>query len=339
MSIGRLDASSSPPAGILALFELQKTFVEPLLRTGRYTNTLLDLIFYDVWALTAQLLARGEVVITEKSRSNAPSASHPLEVIDLSAITNPSGSIIIVDTKRAPYARLFSDMKKFIAYANGADGAGLHTVSVTGVGSSAFGSVAFAWNISEAIGEPVAAVVPGYGLADFIPQALGGWFGFETYDRLQSATQSLLAQFAPSLAMIGKDLARTTPGHAIVAETGAPVFLYGSAASDDVHAILENVGGITRLVGHSKGALAIENALRSLNNSRPEKLSVLTFGCSIQENPKVAEYGQYLGKIDWLGLINSTGDIEQYRPFADHSTNTIIPLSLRVAALLQKKGS
>jgi hypothetical protein len=337
MSIGRLDASSSPPAGILALFELQKPFVEPVLRTSRFTNTLLDFVFYDVWVLTAQLLARGEVVITQKS-SNVPSTPHPFGFLDLSAMTNPSGSIIVVDTRLAPYARLFPDMKKFIEYANGPDGAGLRTISVTGVGSSAFGSVAFAWNISEAIGEPVAAVVPGYGLADFIPQALGGWLGLEMYDRFQSVTQSLLAQFAPSLAMIGKDLARTTPGHAVVTETGAPVFLYGSAASDDVHAILENVPGIARLVGHSKGALAIENALRSLDNSRPEKLSVLTFGCSIQEDSKVADYGQYLGKIDWFGLLNSTGDVEEYRPFADHSTNTIIPLSLRVGALLQKQN-
>jgi hypothetical protein len=30
-----------------------------------------------------------------------------------------------------------------------------------------------------ALGEPVVAIVPGYGLADVVPQALGGWFGFE----------------------------------------------------------------------------------------------------------------------------------------------------------------
>ena len=129
-------------------------------------------------------------------------------------------------------------MFQFFDYANGPDGAALHTLAITGVGSSAYGAVAFAWDVSTALGEPVAAVVPGYGLADVVPQALGGWFGFEAYDALQTLTQSFLARFAPSLALIGKDLARTTPGHAH-ASTGAPVFRHGSASSDDVHAILQ----------------------------------------------------------------------------------------------------
>jgi hypothetical protein len=30
-------------------------------------------------------------------------------------------------------------------------------------------------------GKPVAAIVPGYGLAGVVQQALGGWFGFEMY--------------------------------------------------------------------------------------------------------------------------------------------------------------
>jgi hypothetical protein len=105
----------------------------------------------------------------------------------------------------------------------------------------------------------------------------GGWLGFEMYDALQSATQNLLATFAPSLAMMGKDLARSTPGRE-PASTGAPEFRYGSAASDDVHAILQAVPGISRVIGHSKGALAIENALRSLPPERTEKISVCTLG-------------------------------------------------------------
>ena len=334
MSNGHRASALSSSPGFLTAFELQRQLVEPLLRAGRFTNTFFDFVFYEVWTLAAALLARGAMVVTDAS-SNMPSAGHPLEVLDLSALTNPSGSIIIVDPKLRPHVRLFRNMKNFIEHANGPDGQGLHTISVTGVGSSAFGSVAFAWNVSEAIGEPVAAVVPGYGLADVVPQALGGWFGFEMYDRLQSATQSLLAQLAPTLAMIGKDLAQTTPGHAR-AVTGAPIFLHGSAASDDVHAILKDVRSITRLVGHSKGALAIENALRSLANTHPKKMSVITFGCLIEEDHKVANYGQYLGTMDWLGFLNSTGRLaSHHEPVADHSTNATIPLSLRVRDLMK----
>jgi hypothetical protein len=45
--------------------------------------------------------------------------------------------------------------------------------SITGVGSSALGSAALAWDISVALEKPVLAIVPGYGIADVILQGLG----------------------------------------------------------------------------------------------------------------------------------------------------------------------
>ena len=232
------------------------------------------------------LLARGAVVDNEVP-ANSNWSQHRFAMLDLTAQSNPSGSIIVVDANLAPYvSKPFLDMKAFFDFANGPENVGLHTLTVTGVGSSAFGSVAFAWDVSKALGEPVAAIVPGYGLADVVPQALGGWLGFEMYDAIQSVTQEFLANFAPTLAMMGKDLARSTPGR-VTASTGAPVFRHGSAASDDVHAILRNVRGIARVVGHSKGALAIENALRSLPSDRTRDfgshIRLSNFrGCSLQ---------------------------------------------------------
>jgi len=325
-------AAPSLSTGDLAMYELQKPFVEPMLRMCRLTNTALDVLFYDVGVLMVALLARGKMVDTGLAAASS-SAPHALQSLDLSALTNPSGSVIVVDANAAPYVRPpFRAMDAFFDYANGPDGAGLHTLTITGVGSSAFGSVAFAWDISAALGEPVAAVVPGYGLADVVPQAIGGWFGFEMYGPLQTATQNFLARFAPALALMGKELARTTPGHALAA-TGAPVFRHGSAASDDVHAILQHVPGIARLVGHSKGALAIENAVRSLPAERTRTLSVLTFGCVIAEELTHAHYAQYLGWIDPLGALNSSGHEPEFRPFTHHSTNTFIPFSMPVAGL------
>ena len=320
------------PDDHLALYELQKPFVEPLLRLCRLTNTALDTLFYDVRALTAALLDErhghrhrhaGQFRFRETSFASARS----------DAATNPSGSIIVVDTQLAPYVRKpFLEMGEFFAHANGPDGAALRTLAITGVGSSAFGAVAFAWDVSAALGEPVAAVVPGYGLADVIPQALGGWFGFEGYNTIQSATQSFLAAVAPTLAMMGKELALSTPGREM-APSGAPVFRHGSAGSDDVHAILKSVPGMTRLVGHSKGALAIENALRSIEPQHAKEISVVTFGCVIAEETE-AQYAQYLGAIDPLGILNSAGHAPEFRPFAHHSTNTFIPFSMPVAACL-----
>jgi hypothetical protein len=325
-------ASGNPaPYDNLALYEAQKPFVEPMLRLFRLTNTALDALFYDVSALTATLLAQDTIIKTSAFR-DAKSSGRPLQTLDLSAATNPSGSIIIVDAQLAPFARPpFRDMKQFMDYANSAAGAALHTLTITGVGSSAYGAVAFAWDVSAAIGEPVAAVVPGYGLADVVPQALGGWFGFGMYDALQSATQHFLATFAPTLAMMGKELALSTPGR-VPAQTGAPVFRHGSAASDDVHAILSAVPGITRLVGHSKGALAIENALRSQATPRAGGISVVTLGCVIAEEFPQNRYEQHLGWLDALGTLKSWNRRPEHRPLTHHSTNSVIPLSMQVAS-------
>jgi hypothetical protein len=321
-------ALSPAAAGNLRLYELQKPFVEPMLRLFRLGNTAIDAMFYDVGALTTTLLAQHTVIDTEALRKAPP--HHPQQTLDLSAATNPSGSIIIVDAGPTAIVRPpFADMKQFIDFANGPEGAPLRTLTITGVGSSAYGAVAFAWDVSKAIGEPVAAVVPGYGLADLVPQALGGWFGFGVYDAMQSATQDWLASYAPTLAMMGKELARSTPGR-LPAATGAPVFRHGSAASDDVHAILDAVPGITRLVGHSKGALAIENALRSLPSLRTSGLSVVTLGCVIEEEFPQARYDQYLGWLDALGTLNSWNRTPEHRAFTHHSTNSAIPLSMPV---------
>src|SRR4051812_8850637 len=81
------------------------------------------------------------------------------------------------------------------------------------------------------------------------------------------------------------------------------------------------VPGMTRLVGHSKGALAIENALRSIEAQHAKEISVVTFGCVIAEETE-AQYAQYLGAIDPLGILNSAGHAPEFRPFAHHSTNT-----------------
>jgi hypothetical protein len=111
-----------------ALYELQKPFVEPMLRMFRLTNTALDVIFYDVGVLTQALWARGTAIDTGATAGSAASA-HPLQTLDLTAATNPSGSIIVVNANAAPYVRPpFLDMGAFFAHANGPDGAGIHTL-------------------------------------------------------------------------------------------------------------------------------------------------------------------------------------------------------------------
>jgi hypothetical protein len=68
------------------------------------------------------------------------------------------------------------------------------------------------------------------------------------------------------------------------------VFEHGSAASDDLHGVLQDAHRITRVIGHSKGALAIENALRSLPPERMRSISVASFGCAIADEQKHCGY-------------------------------------------------
>src|ERR1700759_474635 len=115
----------------LTLYELQRPFVEPLLRWCRLTNTAFDILFYDVAVLASTLLAKGLNVDTT-APANAR-ARHPLASLDLTAQTNPSGCVIIVDANLAPFVRKpILEMKEFFDYANGEDGKALHTLTVTG---------------------------------------------------------------------------------------------------------------------------------------------------------------------------------------------------------------
>ena len=319
----------------LSWFEMPRPFIEPTLRALRLANTTLDLLFYDVNVLSAELLSRGTAVASGESETTDLELSrgnNPLRTLDLSALSNPEGSILVVDASRLPYVRPFADVPAFLQYVNGG-GQNVKTASVTGVGSSALGSVAFAWNISAALGEPVAAIVPGYGVADVVQQSLGGWFGFGLHSWIKKVVQEVLANTAPQTASIGRGLMMSAP-HA-TANNGAPVFQRGSGSSDVLHAILMKSPNIQRVYGHSKGALVIENAVSDVPAERTDRLQIVTFGCPIGEDTPVAGYLQFLGLIDPLGLLNSWGNRPDKVIPTHHSTNTMIPLSMSVSHLAQ----
>ncbi|MER2266115.1 hypothetical protein [Methylobacterium oxalidis] len=322
----------------LADFELPKEFVEPMLRALRLVNTALDGAFYDVGVLGMEALWRGTVVSSRPPRSVAgliaakPPIPRPaFSPVDLSALFNPEGCILLIDAGRAVFRR-FDSADGVIAFASRPEGAAIDAVTVAGVGSSALGAAAFAWNASMALGRPVLAIVPGYGLADAVNQALGGWFGFGVYDWIASATQQALATTAPGLSRLGNNLLATVPNPA-ANSSGGLEFRTGSAASDVLHALLQEVPTITALLGRSKGALAIKNALRSLDEKTTSRLHVATFGCPIPTTAKVARYQQFLGIFDALGALNAWGNWPDHRIPTHHSTNTMIPFGMMVALL------
>ena len=330
--------SDIPAADQLGWFEMPRAFVEPSVRLLRLANTVLDVAFYDVNSLIADLHARGLSVVTDPQDEkilHRGDMAHALRTLDLDALSNPEGSILVVSTKGPSYVTPFEDVRNFLTYAKDRDPA-IRTVSITGVGSSALGSVAFAWNISAALAEPVAAIVPGYGAADVVSQALGGWFGFGMYNFwVKQLAQDALAHTVPNIAHIGRRLMQTAPGHA-EAGTGAPVFRRGNGSSDVLHAILMELPGISRVLGHSKGALDIKNAINDLPSETTERLHVVTFGCPIDAAaPKVAGYHQVLGCLDLLGWLNSWGNPPNVEIVSHHSTNTWIPLSMPVVRLTE----
>jgi hypothetical protein len=107
-------AAGMPSPESLAFYEMQRPLFDPLLRWCRLVNTVFDVLFYDVGVLTTALLAKGTVIDTGAA-TNLGSRWHPLAVLDVSAQSNPSGSIIVVDANLAPYIRKpFLDMKEFL---------------------------------------------------------------------------------------------------------------------------------------------------------------------------------------------------------------------------------
>jgi hypothetical protein len=303
----------------LTVFELPKWLVEPAVRSCRLFNTTLDFIFYDVPTLRAALAEKDTPM-------QAQGEKPPSRIIDFDALSDPEGSLLLIDATKPPYVHKYESVKLFLEspYQETRD---VDIATITGVGSSALGSAALAWNISVARKKPVLAIVPGYGVADVVMQGLGGWFAFGLHDFLGGKTliQSGLATAAPQTARIGRELAASTP-QAATARGGAPVFRYGSGSSDVLHALLKDrVTPFRLLVGHSKGALQINNAIQSLPVERTKGLHVVTLGCPISENVAGVHYHQYLGLFDALGQLNAWGHWPEHWPPTWHSTNPALP--------------
>src|SRR6266446_9561896 len=108
----------------------------------------------------------------------------------------------------------------------------------------------------------------------------------------------------------------------------------GSGSSDVLHALLEHrVTPFRLLVGHSKGALQINNAIQSLPVERTQGLRVVTLGCPIRENVAGVDYHQYLGLFDALGQLNAWGHWPDYWPPTWHSTNPVLPPAMAVGEM------
>ncbi|MDB5791220.1 MAG: hypothetical protein JWQ80_1244 [Massilia sp.] len=125
-----------------------KPLREAMLEGLRRRNAVLDALFYDV-----------KVISPRETGTLAPWLAH-------------EGALLIVPPTGAGTLCVCPDIDAFAA--GGGAGTRILAVAVAGVGSSALGTAAFARNVADAFGEPVAALVSGYGLADMLSEAAGG---------------------------------------------------------------------------------------------------------------------------------------------------------------------
>ncbi len=321
-------ASPAPPTP-LEWFEPPKALIEANVRALRGFNTALDVVFYDVPGLRQSLRETDPECLARNEKL-------PSRLIEVDALSDPEGALLLIDATTAPYVHRYKDVSEFLQSLY-PESKNVGAVTITGVGSSALGSAAFAWDVSAALKTSVLAIVPGYGVADVVMQGLGGWFGFGLYNYLhaKSAVQLALAATAPQIARIGRNLAATAPG----AETlrGAPVFRTGSGSSDVLHALLrDRARPFELLVGHSKGALQIGNAIASLPANRTAGLRVVTLGCPIVEAVDGVRYHQYLGLYDALGQLNSWGNQPYVWTKTWHSTDPVFPPAMDAGVLVEE---
>lgn len=297
-------AFSAPLRRTTPASALPETALEGL----RQRNSVLDALFYDIGNVTSE------------------------EASMLGVILAAEGALLLVPPTGGGHIRCFDSVEDYV----GNGGASVKVLAVAGVGSSALGSAAFARNIADALGEPVCAVVSGYGLADALTEGLGGflWFGalnrlrhgFEWLDRLRE--QGVIAE--PTTALTAPPM------------SASPLARWSKDVKS-VAALLQRPDlEFSLLTGHSKGNLVLSEALFALKQANPAQLArigartrIVTVSAQIAMPPACKSVIDVMGALDGFGLMNSTPGIrtDRWVPMAWHHTNSEHPLSLKVTPI------
>ena len=279
----------------------------------RVFNSCLDTVFYDVGALSSQ------------------------ERASLAAYERPEGSILIVypadadETIRTLTPAVF--VQEQLAHTADA----VTTVVIAGVGSSAIGTAALARDVADYLGTPVAGIVSGFGLADVVSEALGGWFVFGARNALREMAARFLDASALEDHVRDPETHSDLKAHVARPDTSNERFLYGSPDSTTLLYLLSRLGGRLRLlVGHSKGNYSIENALEGWSGHPDAHLDIVTLGAVIWFPPEFANLQQFIGDIDYFGMLNSRIFVQRIGvPGAWHSLNAAMPGYLSVGGALE----
>jgi hypothetical protein len=277
---------------------------EASLEFWRRRNAVLDAIFYDLKVI------------------------HPFEAAALAPWLAREGALLVVPPSGAGSLRICPHIDDF-AKAGGTD---TRILAVAGVGSSALGTAAFARNVADAFGEPVAALVSGYGLADLLTEAAGGWYWFGALNRIRHAFEQI------------DDLTRGTMFDFTPNMPNMPELSGIARASLDTRTLCALLTDarfrFALLTGHSKGNLVISEALYALREAEADEqltdIGIITVSAAIAMPPRYRKIIDVMGEIDWFGAMNSNIAIGvEYRPRdAWHHTNTELPHHLPVREVM-----
>ncbi len=275
-------------------------------RAVRARNAALDRMFYDVGNLT------------------------PEEYAMLIAETTLEGSILIVWPSGA---KGDNGIGKFGTYRalRAQPGKLLRRFAIAGVGSSDVGAAAFARTVADRYDEPVGAIIAGYGVADLIAEALGGWFVLGAANRLMRAYH------------VAVD--RTSPG---AGGPGPGIGIWPGAGDSEtlLRLLLDDDRRILSVAGHSKGSLSIAYALEKLAGDatnwkardRAMEMRITTAGAVVEFPNGFENVGQYLGSVDWFGRMNSRPGVDHETvPGAWHHLNTAYPMHMDFADILSRE--
>ncbi len=276
------------------------------LEPWRLRNTGLDAIFYDVKSLTAE------------------------ETFYISDSIASEGLIMIVPPSGGAMLTICDSVAEY-KLRGGRD---VHALAVAGIGGSAIGAAAFARNVADAIGEPVAAVVSGYGLGDIINETIGGSFFF-----------GWLGHMRNDLEVIDDVVGRPHLG-AYEDRHKLALKPHPSALdTDTVETLLADPAlSFHLLAGHSRGNRVLSEALYAIREEEPDRLRkmasglrIVTFGGRITMPPDCRDVIDVIGELDWFGEINSRPQIASdiRVPLTGHSTNTDFAGALQVTKVLK----
>lgn len=182
----------------------------------------------------------------------------------------------------------------------------LEAVALPGVGSSVIGTAALARQVANVTGQPVAGLITGYGFADMVSEALGGWIDFGTANRVRCMLASWRRQ-------LGLHEAKPTNAELRAKyRIKSTTFLADEPESNTLlNILLRHADKLQLVAAHSKGALNLQNALYAFADQTTlpveayEGLTLVTFGCGVTLPARFADVHQFVGTWDMLGRLNT----------------------------------